>query len=129
MPKFGQAEFAEFLVEMFMKNKLDKILESTPILIFTALSTFSIISNPTEPTYLSNRFRSIVRICSARTIEFLGNNFEPQMWICVGRNGFFAADKGSTTSVGLYLLPTLFCTTITGLIPPCSEPIIGSRSA
>ncbi len=28
MPKFGQAEFAEFLVEMFMKNKLDKILES-----------------------------------------------------------------------------------------------------
>ena len=29
MPKFGQAEFAEFLVEMFMKNKLDKILEST----------------------------------------------------------------------------------------------------
>ncbi len=27
MPKFGQAEFAEFLVEMFMKNKLDKILE------------------------------------------------------------------------------------------------------
>ena len=26
MPKFGQAEFAEFLVEMFMKNKL---LEST----------------------------------------------------------------------------------------------------
>ena len=29
MPKFGQAEFAEFLVEMFMNNKLDKILEST----------------------------------------------------------------------------------------------------
>ena len=29
MPKFGQAEFAEFLVEMFMKNKLDKILDST----------------------------------------------------------------------------------------------------
>lgn len=29
MPKFGQAEFAEFLAEMFMKNKLDKILEST----------------------------------------------------------------------------------------------------
>ena len=29
MPKFGQAEFADFLVEMFMKNKLDKILEST----------------------------------------------------------------------------------------------------
>ena len=28
MPKFGHAEFAEFLVEMFMKNKLDKILES-----------------------------------------------------------------------------------------------------
>ena len=27
MPKFGQAEFAEFLVEMFMKNKLDKILK------------------------------------------------------------------------------------------------------
>ena len=29
IPKFGQAEFAEFLVEMFMKNKLGKILEST----------------------------------------------------------------------------------------------------
>ena len=28
MSKFGQAEFAEFLAEIFMKNKLDKILES-----------------------------------------------------------------------------------------------------
>lgn len=29
MSKFGQAEFAEFLAEIFMKNKLDKILDST----------------------------------------------------------------------------------------------------
>lgn len=28
MTKFGQAEFAEFLAEFFMKNKIDKILET-----------------------------------------------------------------------------------------------------
>ena len=32
-------------------------------------------------------------------------------------------------TVGLYLLPTSFCTIRTGLIPPCSEPITGLKSA
>ncbi len=29
MTKFGQAEFAEYLAEIFIKNKLDKMLETT----------------------------------------------------------------------------------------------------
>lgn len=28
MTKFGQAEYAEYLAELFMKSKLDKILET-----------------------------------------------------------------------------------------------------
>lgn len=28
MPKLGQAEFAEFLVELFMESKLSKMLET-----------------------------------------------------------------------------------------------------
>lgn len=29
MTKFGQAEFAEFLAEIFVKDKLDKMLENS----------------------------------------------------------------------------------------------------
>lgn len=29
MTKFGQAEFAEFLAEIFLKNKLDKMLDAS----------------------------------------------------------------------------------------------------
>ena len=34
-----------------------------------------------------------------------------------------------TITVGLYLFPMSFCIIITGLIPPCSEPITGLKSA
>jgi len=36
MTKFGQAEFAEFLAEVFMKDKLDQMLESTEKKIFSS---------------------------------------------------------------------------------------------
>ena len=45
MPKFGQAEFAEFLVEMFMKNKLDKILESNEKKNFSSKNSEDIYKN------------------------------------------------------------------------------------
>ena len=32
-------------------------------------------------------------------------------------------------TVGLYLLPTSFCTISTGRTPPCSEPTTGLKSA
>lgn len=41
----------------------------------------------------------------------------------------YIQSREAVTTVGLYLFPMLFCTTKTGLTPPCSEPIIGSRSA
>ena len=36
---------------------------------------------------------------------------------------------GAISTVGLYLLPILFWTTTTGLLPLCSLPIIGSSEA
>ena len=39
MTKFGQAEFAEFLAEIFTKNKLDKILETAQKQDFSSKNT------------------------------------------------------------------------------------------
>ena len=39
MTKFGQAEFAEFLAEIFMKDKLDQMLESAEKKIFSRKNT------------------------------------------------------------------------------------------
>ena len=38
-------------------------------------------------------------------------------------------NKFSTTVIVANLFPLLFCNTKTGLIPPCSLPITGERSA
>ena len=45
MSKFGQAEFAEFLAEIFVKNKLDKILESTEKKNFSSRNAEDIYKN------------------------------------------------------------------------------------
>ncbi len=37
--------------------------------------------------------------------------------------------NAATITVGLYLLPMLFCTIKTGRIPPCSDPTTGLKSA
>lgn len=39
MTKFGQAEFAEFLAEIFVKNKLDKMLEDSEKRNFSSRNT------------------------------------------------------------------------------------------
>ena len=39
MTKFGQAEFAEFLAEIFVKNKLDKMLENSEKKNFSSRNT------------------------------------------------------------------------------------------
>ncbi len=39
MTKFGQAEFAEFLAEIFVKDKLDKILEAAQKQDFSSRNT------------------------------------------------------------------------------------------
>ncbi len=39
MTKFGQAEFAEFLAEIFTKSKLDKILETAQKQDFSSRNT------------------------------------------------------------------------------------------
>ena len=78
------------------------------MLIFIAMLILSMISLSIDPTYSLNRYLSIVLICSARTIESLGKDFELLMWICVGRWFFLAVDSGSTTIVGLCLLLRIF---------------------
>lgn len=39
MTKFGQAEFAEYLAEIFTKNKLDKMLETAEKKNFSSRNT------------------------------------------------------------------------------------------
>lgn len=39
MTKFGQAEFAEFLAEIFVKDKLDKMLETAQKQDFSSRNT------------------------------------------------------------------------------------------
>ena len=39
MTKFGQAEFAEFLVEIFIENKLEKLLETAEKKNFSSRNT------------------------------------------------------------------------------------------
>ena len=49
---------------------------------------------------------------------------------CVGIGFLVSFDEiGATITVVENLFPLLFCNTKTGLIPPCSLPITGERSA
>ena len=74
---------------------------------------------------------SMVRICSSSTTESLERpQFLESSSIWVGSLDFsFWLVIAAAITVGLYRLPTSFCTISTGRTPPCSEPTTGLRSA
>ena len=72
---------------------------------------------------------SIVLICSTKTTDSYFNPFVYFNNIWVGKYDFFLEVIGITIVVGLYLFPTLFWIINTGLIPPCSDPTTGLKSA
>ena len=57
-------------------------------------------------------------------------HFSESISICVGSFVLFVCDvMAAAITVGLYLFPISFCIIRTGLIPPCSEPTTGLKSA
>ena len=71
----------------------------------------------------------IVTICSIRQVlVFLSPHSMPRS-VCTGKKFFSWLVRGTTMVVGLYLLPTSFCRTITGLFPHWMLPSLSPKSA
>ena len=69
--------------------------------------------------------------CSVKITELFFNPSAPaSISLCVGNLFLFVCDViAAAITVGLYLFPKSFCIIKTGLIPPCSEPTTGLKSA
>ena len=116
-----------FILDIYCGNAA----RQSPKLIEIASFTLLMDSSPICPIRSLRRCLSIVLTCSSNTTE---SRSSPQcaadsgMW--VGRRALPVCDViAAAITVGLYLLPTSFCTIRTGRIPPCSEPTTGLRSA
>lgn len=83
------------------------------------------------PIFSFNLLLSKVLTCSNKTTESLFSPYSSdEISTCVGNLALFICEViAATITVGLYLFPISFCITITGLIPPCSEPTTGLKSA
>lgn len=83
------------------------------------------------PIFSFSLLLSIVLICSVSTTESAFKPLSPvAISIWVG-NLFFPVCEvmAAAMTVGLCLFPMSFCMMMTGLIPPCSEPTTGLKSA
>ena len=117
--------FYHFLLSFLFSSTLS----IKPTLIEIALSTRFIVLLSNLPTYSFSRLLSTVRICSNNTIESFSNT-SSVISICVGSFALFCLLViAATIVVVLNLLPTSFCMTSTGRMPPCSLPITGLKSA
>ena len=104
---------------------------TSPKLISSASSTFSINGSSKWVILSVNRDLSIVRTCSSRITESRSNPYRSaSISTCVGNFAFWiCAVIAATITVGLNRFPMSFWMTRTGLVPPCSEPTTGDRSA
>jgi len=117
----------------------DALISYNPKLTLSASLTCRMVSSSRCPILSLSRFLSRVRICSSKIMEFFARPqpfslpifiLLPVTSICVGSLAFPVCDViAAAITVGLCRLPTSFCTIRTGLIPPCSEPTTGERSA
>ena len=116
------------------QNSITKIIKKFYAklkLINKALLTFSISLSVICPIFSFNLLLSKVLICSNKTTESLLSPYSSDdISTCVGSFALFIWEViAEIITVGLYLFPILFCMIITGLIPPCSDPTTGLRSA
>ena len=84
-----------------------------------------------NPIYCFSLCLSIVRICSSRMMESLSSPSKSFTSVCVGNFAFVCTRLviAATITVGLCLFPISLEMISTGLVPPCSEPTTGFKSA